>query len=256
VKVLGFAAANSSPDGQATAVAYLTYLARHPATARRIATKLALRFVSDDPPTALIDRLAKAYRLADTAIGPVLRALFTSEEFYAAAGQKVRRPYEDVIATIRTLGIGPPKSTATPWTKGLENLYWMVDSTGMAPLAWHPPDGYPDVAAAWQSAAGMLGRWNCHVALGAAWWPDVKEVTYPAPRTWLPATLPTTYGGYVDALSRRLVYTTLPTARRNAVLGFLGKTATDPLGAEDEAVGWRLPYVAALILDSPAHEMR
>ena len=59
---------------------YLNYLAHHPCTATHLATKLAIRFVSDDPPAGLVSRLAKTYLEHDTAITPVLKQLFTSPE--------------------------------------------------------------------------------------------------------------------------------------------------------------------------------
>ena len=256
VKVLGFSAANAAPDGQALGVSYLNYLARHPATARRIATKLAQRFVADNPPTALVDRLAAQYLAADTAIAPVLRSLFTSTTFAESAGAKVRRPYEDLIATLRTLDIGPPPTTADPWTKGLYALYWLSNDMGMPPLAWHPPNGYPDVAGAWQSASGTLARWNTHMALAAGWWPKTTMLTYPGLRSLLPATLPRTYGEFVVALGTRLLHQPVTAAELAPVLGFLDRRASDPLRAKDPAVTWRLPYVVALILDSPRFAVR
>jgi hypothetical protein len=72
----------------------------------------------------------------------------------------------------------------------------------------------------------------------------------------LPDRLPKTHGDYVDALAQRLVFRRLTNAHKQAVLGFLGRQAGDPLSADDAAVGWRLPYIVALILDSPYHGIR
>src|SRR4051794_16182738 len=102
VEILGVRHANATAaGGEAACLALLDHLARHPATARRIATKLCVRFVADDPPAALVARLAQVYLEQDTAIVPVLRALFTSAEFAASAGRKTRTPFEDLAATIR-----------------------------------------------------------------------------------------------------------------------------------------------------------
>ena len=111
VKVLDFEHPNADPDGRAVTEAYLKYLARHQLTARRIARKLAVRFVCDDPSKALVDRLAKVYLDNDTAIKPVLMALVDSEEFKRSVGVKVRTPTDDVVATYRVLGakIGRPR---------------------------------------------------------------------------------------------------------------------------------------------------
>ena len=92
VRVLGFKDANKRRDGRRVTRKLLRYLARHPKTARRIAHRLAVTFVSDDPPAALVDNLAKVYRSNGTAIRPVLQALIASPEFAAAAGRKVRDP--------------------------------------------------------------------------------------------------------------------------------------------------------------------
>jgi uncharacterized protein (DUF1800 family) len=245
----------SNPDpkpgkGYDVAMSYLSYLAHHPSTARRIATKLCERFVSDAPPLSLVDKLAATYLASDTAIAPVLRKLFRSPEFGASLGQKVRRPLDDMVSTLRILGIKPDVSG----TDGLQGLYWMVSDLGHEPLTWPQPNGYPDVADAWRSAGGTLGRWNMHMSLAAHWWPDA--VVRPPLHQLLPANDPKTHGELVDALAKRLVFRTLSTPHRDAVLGFLGKTAGDTLNRDSEALGWRLPYLVALILDSPYHEIR
>jgi hypothetical protein len=93
-----------------------------------------------------------------------------------------------------------------------------------------------------------------HMSLAAHWWPD-KLVAPPA-RRLLPRNLPPTHGKLIDALGRRLAFRTPSDEHRDAVLGFIGRAAGDPLSEDDEAVGWRLPYLAALVLDSPYHEVR
>jgi hypothetical protein len=165
-------------------------------------------------------------------------------------GEKTRRPFEDLTATLRVLGYGPDASGR----KGMQALVWISDGLGQQPLAWSPPDGYPDEAASWQSAGGTLARWNTHLSLAAHWWP--KELTQPPLRELLPKRLPPTHGKLVDALAKRLVFRTLAAPHRQAVLAFLGRSASDPLDADDEAVRWRLPYLVALILDSPYHWVR
>ena len=134
--------------------AYVTYLAKHESTARNIARKLAVRFVADSPPKSLVDRLAKAYLDNGTAIVPVLRVLFRSLEFWIATGLKTRRPLENFVATGRALGISPG-----PDIRGaMEELYHSTERLGHAPLRWGPPNGYPDVSGAWNSAATIHER--------------------------------------------------------------------------------------------------
>lgn len=250
VRVMGWSRANGSEaGGYDVGLAYVRYLARHPATARRIAYKLCQRFVSDAPPAGLVNSLANTYLAGDTAIVPVLRKLFRSAAFRDSVGEKIRRPMEDVVATLRILGIKPG-----PGTEGTEGLYWLLEGLGNTPMGWIPPDGYPDVATAWGSAGGLLGRWNRHMSLAAHWWPDT--LVLPSLPKLVPSPRPATHGALIDALAKRLVFRKLSTAHRAAVLGFLGRSASSPLRAGDEAIGWRLPYVVALILDSPYHMVR
>jgi uncharacterized protein (DUF1800 family) len=246
----------SSPNGSArggydVGLAYVDHHAHHPSTAVRIATKLCERFVSDDPQPALVDRLAQTYLDHDTDIVPVLRQLFRSKAFKGSIGSKVRRPMEDVVATLRILGVQPDASG----TDGLQGLYWMVESLSHAPMAWTQPNGYPDVASAWTSAGGRLNSWNTHVSLAAHWWPDALQLP-PLKDTVLPGPLPATYGELVDAVAKVLVFRRLAAVHRDAVLAFLGKAAGDALSKGDAAVTWRLPYLVALILDSPYHGIR
>jgi uncharacterized protein (DUF1800 family) len=246
----------SSPNGSAkggydVGLDYVNHLAHHPSTAVRIATKLCERFVSDDPQPGLVDKLAQTYLDHDTDITPVLRQLFRSKAFGGAIGTKVRRPMENVVATLRILGIEPDASGSD----GLQGLYWMIEGLSHAPMAWKQPNGYPDVASAWKSAGGILNGWNTHVSLAAHWWPDALQLP-PLKDTVLPDKLPATYGALVDAVANKLVFRKLATTHRDAVLTFLGETADSPLAKGDAAVTWRLPYLVALILDSPYHGIR
>jgi uncharacterized protein (DUF1800 family) len=253
VKVLGFSAANATAHGHGLAERYLRYLAHRPATAHHIARKLVTRFVSDHPPSGLVDHLAKVYLAHHTNIRPVLRELFTSKAFHHAP-TKLRRPYEDIIATLRVLDVGLHKGGDKAAARsGVESLYWMVDSAGQAPLAWGLPDGYPDVATAWQSAGSALGRWNTHQSLAAGWWPDSQHIKTANCNALLPAKRPATYGGLVDALSHRLLFHRLPDKHRRAALAFCGVHAGTHLPADSEWLGWRLSHLVALILDAPAH---
>jgi uncharacterized protein (DUF1800 family) len=253
VTVLGFTHANATTSGgEQAALALLDHLALHPATARLIATKLCVRFVADDPPAGLITTLVKVYLDNRSAIAPVLRALFGSPEFAASIGAKVRTPYEDIVATLRILDYGPEPSG----TKAIESLYWTCSNAGQAPLAWGPPNGYPDVAAAWASPSGQLVRWNAHLNVGAGYWP----VTLVRPASLVAAfagtKTPATYAALVDAVSNRLLQTTLPEAQRAALAAFFGKTPASPVAAKDPAVDWMFPYLMAMLLNSPTFALR
>jgi uncharacterized protein (DUF1800 family) len=252
VRVLSFQHANATAaEGEAAALALLDYLATHQVTARRIVTKLCVRFVADTPPESLITTLIKVYLDNRTAIAPVLRALFTSAEFAASIGDKTRTPMEDLAATVRTLGYGP----ATNGTKFLESLYGMARDAGHAPLFWGPPNGYPDVAAAWASPSGLLVRWNLHLSIAAGWWPDT--LVRPANLlTGMVGALPATYGLLIEKTAVRLAGIA-PTPQQTAALAeFYGKTPASPLKAGDPAAGWMYPYLMGMILNSPSFALR
>jgi uncharacterized protein (DUF1800 family) len=251
VDILGFRHANTAADGEAAAMAFVDHLARHELTAERIATKLCVRFIADEAPASLVSRLAKVYRDNDTAIVPVLRALFTSPEFAASAGRKIRTPFEDTVATMRALGLGPDASGV----KSLDALYNALVSMGNAPFRWSAPNGFPDVAAAWASPSAFLLRCNLHLNLAAGWYP--KQLTRPADllKSLVPV-LPATYGALVDAIAARLVGAKLPAAHTAAVLSVAGKVPTSPLTAKDKSLAGAAPYLIALVLDSPSFQLR
>jgi uncharacterized protein (DUF1800 family) len=252
VRVLGFRHPNATSGvGESGAMALLDYLAVHPATARRIVTKLCVRFVADEPPPALVTRLIKVYLDNRTAIVPVLRALFGSAEFAAAIGAKTRTPFEDVVATLRILALGPEPAG----TKALESLYWMCHEAGQAPLAWAPPNGYPDVAAAWASPSGQLARWNTHISLAAGWWPTTLTRAA-SPITGYAGGLPGTYRELIDAVAVRLLGRTLAAPHTAAIAQFYGKTPGSRLQSGDPVTGWMFPYLMAMMLNSPSFALR
>ncbi|KUL29557.1 DUF1800 domain-containing protein [Actinoplanes awajinensis] len=252
VKILTFAHANATTTGgEAAALALLDHLAMHPATARRIVSKLCVRFVADEPPATLVTKLVKVYLDNRSAIVPVLRALFTSQEFAGAIGAKTRTPLEDLAATVRILGYGPPVSG----TKTFESLYWMVRNAGHAPLGWGPPNGYPDVAAAWASPSGLLVRWNFHLSIAAGYWP--ADLVKPASLLiGMIGAAPATYGALIDATAVRLLGTTLTAAQNAALATFYGKAPSSQLKANDPAAGWMYPYLMAMLLNSPTFALR
>lgn len=134
----------------------LDHLARHPGTARNVCGRIARRFVADDPPPALIDRLADVYLRHDTAIVPVLAHLFRSDEFYASAGAKFRRPFEFVAATLRALGADLDAATLAS-TAAMDHR---LQAMGHRSFSWEAPDGYPDVADAWRAPNDVVARWS------------------------------------------------------------------------------------------------
>jgi uncharacterized protein (DUF1800 family) len=133
-------------------------LARHPSTARVIATKLARRFVADEPPQALVARAAARFTGTGGDIREVVRTIVTSTEFFAASAYraKVKTPFEFVASAIRATGVEMPN--AMPAVQALREL-------GMPPYMCEPPTGYADTASAWVNTGALLNRMNFAVAL-------------------------------------------------------------------------------------------
>ena len=138
----------------------LHILAHHPSTAKFISTKLAMRFVSDDPPPALIDRMSQTFLKKNGDISEVLKTMFHSPEFWAPESYraKVKTPLEFVVSAVRTSGA--EVSDAQSLARQLQNL-------GMPLYGMQPPTGYSMKADAWVNSSALLGRMNFALALTA-----------------------------------------------------------------------------------------
>ena len=145
----------------------LDLLARHPSTARFIAKKLVVHFVSDDPPPTLVDRAAKAYLRTDGDIREVLRTILESPEFNSRAAYraKVKTPFELVASILRVMNA--PADT----TRAASQL---VAQLGQPIFGRATPDGWPDVATAWMNTGALMNRINLGVRIGAN---EIPEAT-------------------------------------------------------------------------------
>jgi len=149
--VLGvhIAAGGGESDGERV----LDILARHPATARMVATTLARRFVGDDPPPALVERAAAVYTRTDGDLRAVTRAVVTSPEFFARAAYraKVKSPLELVASAFRAAGVSPDT---------LPRAARAVAMLGQPLYGRQTPDGWPERSAQWLSAGAVADRVN------------------------------------------------------------------------------------------------
>ncbi len=123
---------------------------------------------------------------------------------------------------------------------------------GHAPLAWAPPNGYPDVAPPWSSPATTLGRWNLHVGIAQGWWAK-KGLPAPDLRALVDAPTVTTAAQLVDRLAVALLGQPLRADDAAALVTFLGIPATSAPRKWDLDL---LPILAALVLDSPYWSLR
>jgi uncharacterized protein (DUF1800 family) len=131
----------------------LELLARHPSTGRHLSTQLAVRFVSDRPPQALVDRLAATYDRSGGDVRELLRTLVQSPEFWSrdAVGAKVKSPFELAVSAVRAAGahVEDPRQL----------LAW-IGRMGQPLYAYQAPTGYPDRADAWVNTGSLLNRMN------------------------------------------------------------------------------------------------
>lgn len=250
VRVLGFSHANSQADGREVTEAYLRYLAHHPATARTIARKLAVRFVSDTPSAALVDHLARVFRNSGTDIRTTLRALVARKEFKESAAAKVRTPVDDLVQTARVLGIRAqrPRSAksfaiAVSYAHGGDDLF-----------SWPRPDGAPLQNFAWTSASRMLASFRMHWGLAGGWWPS-EQATFRSARSWLPQRR-IRFDQYVDHLCRVIHGRgSTPTLLKAAVQA-TGCRPAEIVTRDHAVTDWLFVRLVAVLLDSPAHMTR
>lgn len=153
-------------EGEAQAQAILEDVARHPSTARFIATKLARHFVADVPPPALVARLAATFTRTDGDLGAVSRALVEADEAWAPPLTKLRSPYEFLIAAHRTVGI----QTMRP------RMIGMLDNMGQPILRPGSPAGFPDTSADWLAPDAIKTRVDFAIELAARFTGDPAAV--------------------------------------------------------------------------------
>lgn len=249
VRVLGWSSPNTTQaGGLEVGDDYLRYLARHELTAMLLSRKLAMRFVSDDPSSALVSRLARVYLDSGTAIVPWLQALFASPEFAASAGRKTRRPVEDMAASVRALGISPLPADGTSEITGLIE---QCTTLGQIPFGCLVPTGYPDIAAGWRSVSGTVKSWNSHHRLATR---KAGPLRYPPLSQLLLGPPLLTAGAMADRVSVALTGQIMQTIHRKAVLDAVSMTASAPY--DPVATLKELPSVVLLTLNSPYHLLK
>lgn len=135
-------------------------LARHPNTAKFISTKLVRRFVSDNPPQSLVDRVAGVYMKTGGDIREMMKTILTAQEFYApeAYRAKIKSPFELAVSAIRALNGN---------TSGMPQLAQFISKMGQPLYLYQAPTGYPDRAEQWVNTGALLERLNFGLALSS-----------------------------------------------------------------------------------------
>jgi uncharacterized protein (DUF1800 family) len=153
--------------GEQDGLDVIDILARHPSTAAFVSRKLAQRFVADDPPKTLVNRMADTFTKTDGDLRAVLQTMFASTEFLSEGAwqAKLKSPLEMVVSAVRA--VNAEVDDTFPLAQRVadlgEPLYGKVE-----------PNGYPNTGDAWTNTAGILGRINFGAALTAGQLPGVK----------------------------------------------------------------------------------
>jgi len=184
----------------------LDILARHPSTARFIARKLAVRFVSDQPPQALVDRAAATYMRTDGDIREVVRTIVTSPEFFSRAAfrAKVKSPFEVVVSTMRALDAPPDP---TPRTAQL------VSRLGQPIFGHQAPNGWPETSEPWMNTGAILNRINFGMAAAADRvpgasldrWPDATRLRAAPRAEQVDGVIASLLGGHASRETREIL---------------------------------------------------
>ena len=147
-------------NGEKEGLQVLHLLARSPQTAHFISLKLATRFVSDDPPPTLVERMTKTFLKKNGDIREVLKTMFASPEFWApeAYRAKVKTPFEFVVSAVRASGAQVDDA---------RQLVGTLNNMGMPLYAMMPPTGYSMKAETWVNSSALLARMNFALGLAA-----------------------------------------------------------------------------------------
>ncbi len=247
----------------------LDILATQPATAHFIATKLARRFISDDPPASVIDRAAAVFLKTGGSIRETLRAIVTAPEFFSPATYraKVRSPFEYVAAAMRALNAD---------TDGDRPVLDAIGRMGQPVFGRITPDGYADRADQWLSSGAMVARFNFANALATN---RIKGTTIDVSKL-LPSADPANKDSVATQLIRLTIFGDASSGTRAALektarrASAVNQIAPSPSPAANVAVGYSgggtppqtasaaapvTPYISELItllIGSPEFQQR
>lgn len=153
--------------GYEEGVQLLEMLAHHPSTAKFISRKLAVRFVNDNPPQSLVDKMARTFEEKDGDIREVLITMVCSAEFWspAALREKTKSPFELAISTVRALDA----DIYQPY-----QLYNWITKMGQKVYFYQAPTGFPDRGQYWINTGSLLSRMNFGLAIASQRIPGVR----------------------------------------------------------------------------------
>ncbi len=263
VSVFGWKNANDGTTSEAiraVSESLIRYLALRPETARAFSTRLARRFLSDDPPNSVLNVMSAKYLQTGGDIPSVVKAMVSSPEFLASAGQKTKRPMEYVGSVIRSLKLG----FATPIQPGdakrpddyfhgsvISSVVWYLSAQGQEPMTWPFPNGFPDTANPWTTLNGQVRRWNLGAALAHGW--NEQDFHIP-PYDQLLSGVAAEPAAVVDALGQLLLGTALSADDRNDILAVVSTVYDGSLS--QSKLGQLAQTATSLILSMPTWNFR
>jgi uncharacterized protein (DUF1800 family) len=232
---------NGEKEGQEM----IELLAHHPSTAHFISKKLAMRFVSDNPPDALVERMAQTFLKTDGDIREVLRTMYQSPEFWSpqTVRAKVKTPLEFIASAIRATGADV--SNAMPLVQTLNQM-------GMPLYGAQPPTGYSMKAETWVNSAALLNRMNFALRFTSGRMPGVQF----APEKVLSGENPGDPSAVIARLEQALLSGEVSQQTHQTILKQMndpqvtGRTLDDPNRPVNVGV------IAGLILGSPEFQRR
>jgi uncharacterized protein (DUF1800 family) len=223
----------------------LDVLAHHPSTAKFISRKLAMRFVSDNPPQGLVDRMAETFLKKDGDIREVLRTMFHSPEFWAADAYraKMKTPFEFVASAARASGADI--QNALP-------LVGTLNRMGMPLYAMQPPTGYSMKAEVWVNSSALLNRMNFALQLASGKLPGTSL----DPQALIPGPAPADSQAALAALEQSILAGDVSSQTHAVMQKQLGDPQISQRKLDDADKKPNYGAIAGLIMGSPEFQRR
>jgi uncharacterized protein (DUF1800 family) len=233
-------------DGEKEGREVLHLLAHDPHTAHFVCNKLAMRFVSDNPPPALVDEMAKTFLKKDGDIREVLKTMLQAPEFWSSDNYraKVKTPLEFVVSSLRATNA--QVDDAMPIVRQLQSL-------GMPLYGAQPPTGYSMKAETWVSSSALLGRMNFAVRLASG---RIRGVQVEAPAssstdTAAPDSLQT-----LTSLENSLLEGNVSKQTHDTIVAQLNDPKISERRLDDPARAPNVSLIEGLLLGSPEFQRR
>jgi uncharacterized protein (DUF1800 family) len=234
-----------SEHGEKEGEEMLDLLAHHPSTAKFVSRKLAMRFVSDNPPQALVDRMAQTFLEKDGDIREVLRTMCHSPEFWAADAYraKMKTPFEFVASAARASGADV--QNALPLVGALNRM-------GMPLYAMQPPTGYSMKAEAWVNSSALLNRMNFALQLASGKLPGTSL----DPQGLIPGPAPADSQSALAALEKSILAGDVSAQTHAVMQKQLGDPQISQRRLDDAEQKPNYGAIAGLIMGSPEFQRR